>query len=597
MMQAPQMALSLPSSFEQFEQDPKSEGNFDQKLERLIKLIDSLSGIDEINKWWARKDAETKLKAGVNEKELREKYFFYHEIGQLRQQIIANVPAPHQERIFQLINTILDEPSRGNRNLKRERVERIRRSVEAFRTKQISLQFLVEKNALGADSQVLRILNEEAFDRVATIFPDEFWSAADRMVPSDFPNVGSTLNLALKATFTQEHSLTELKKLPLKIKAACIRDAEELVQSFFSPEEKDAAVKKIKGLSEEKPAQILKALLELHAQKEKNQKAAKQSLARVKSFIDAKNPRWTWTEADQMQRNFGSTVFSALGEKKFLLTVEEKCRRAEQLEKEISKEKDPKKQNALLRKLHEIQSAEFSPAVTKTSETKEQSEMEEILQEMNELRQQGDLEGAENEAQKLFAFDSVRAKKEIEKMRKERAEQEGEEEETDEPEIETSEDKETKIKFLEKCIEHARRVMEACHELGIPTNDPHYWGLEGVRNRVEWLRQKGLWDTYVRFNQSDPNMPSRTYAQGFRFRWVDLKTDSHLTPAIADKGIEYFQRFKESGYRLAALAGAFSMNWRGNSSPVYSPDRFISLAEEEIGKVWGKSAQEHKLAA
>ncbi|MCF7918264.1 hypothetical protein K9L27_04725, partial [Candidatus Gracilibacteria bacterium] len=119
----------------------------------------------------------------------------------------------------------------------------------------------------------------------------------------------------------------------------------------------------------------------------------------------------------------------------------------------------------------------------------------------------------------------------------------------------------------------------------IPKDDPHYWGLEGVRHRVAWLKKNHLWSDYKRFNESDKNMPSKTYAEGFRFRWLDLKTGTNLSPPRAEDGLRYLDRFEQSGYPIAALAGAFSVNWKGASSPVYKPEQFILMVEQELSRV------------
>jgi hypothetical protein len=137
---------------------------------------------------------------------------------------------------------------------------------------------------------------------------------------------------------------------------------------------------------------------------------------------------------------------------------------------------------------------------------------------------------------------------------------------------------------LERCIEHAKKIIEECGRLGIPKDDPKFWGLEGVRNRVAWLRNHGQWETYTKFNMSDKNMPSRTQNGGFRFRWVDSR-GSELTPAKAEEGTKYLNRYRESGYALATLAGVFSMNWKGSSSPVYTPEKFILLVQDQLSKV------------
>ena len=135
--------------------------------------------------------------------------------------------------------------------------------------------------------------------------------------------------------------------------------------------------------------------------------------------------------------------------------------------------------------------------------------------------------------------------------------------------------------------EHAQKVMEECGQLGIPKDSEEFWGIHGVRNRMQYLKDKGLWSNYQRFNSSDRNMPSKTHEGGFRFRWVNLTTGTNLNTTNAQRGIEYLRQRKESGYQIAALGGAFSVNWKGHSSPVYKPERFISFVEAELSRVKG----------
>ncbi len=106
------------------------------------------------------------------------------------------------------------------------------------------------------------------------------------------------------------------------------------------------------------------------------------------------------------------------------------------------------------------------------------------------------------------------------------------------------------------------------------------------------LKKRGTWNDYVRFNSNDKYIPSNARGDGFRFRWLNVNTGSRISAAGADSGIKYMQRYKESGYQLCVLAGAFSIDWAGGDSPVHTPVQFLekmkSLRSELIGKATKK---------
>ncbi|MBT3349613.1 hypothetical protein HN954_03480 [bacterium] len=173
------------------------------------------------------------------------------------------------------------------------------------------------------------------------------------------------------------------------------------------------------------------------------------------------------------------------------------------------------------------------------------------------------------------------------KIKEKKSQEKPKPEKSREKKLDVGSEKQKRIEFLDKCIEHARKVDE---EDVMPKEDPKVWSIEGVRNRRHWLHDTNKWSEYVALNRSDKNIPKNADPTGFRHRWLNVETGSNLTGAKAEQGLKYLQRYKDSGYKIAALAGAFSLNWRGASSPTYSPQRFIDKIQEERSKILGTSA-------
>ncbi len=144
-----------------------------------------------------------------------------------------------------------------------------------------------------------------------------------------------------------------------------------------------------------------------------------------------------------------------------------------------------------------------------------------------------------------------------------------------EDKIDLGGEKQRILEFYDKSIEHAQKVIEECPNWGVRPDDIDYWGQEGVKNRMSVLKKRNTWNDYVRFNSSDKYIPSNARGDGFRFRWLNANTGSRISAAGADSGIKYMQRYKESGYQLCVLAGAFSIDWAGSDSTVDTPVRFL----------------------
>lgn len=574
------------------------EQTLDEKKLEITRFVDGLRYLDDLDKYWARaKDAPQLLSEGVSLETLKDKYKFYDDLAALEVQILENVSKEKHQDIRNIIRRITSKPSQGReREMKLEHVLKIKRTVEALRQHQTSLQFLVKQHVTSGDVHfgVAQILHKEAFEEARKVFSDRFWRLTDEMTPDDFPNFTTEFNFALQETFVETQALEGLKKWSEKLKSAALRDATEIVAVLFSEDQRLSEMATIKQLSEQKPAKILACLLALKKRQEKHKEAARRDLNQVKKYVSDRDPKSAHRELEEMRKRYGGNIAEVFHEEKFVAKLMLTLTRVKKLEDQIASQKDDRKKAQLIEQLRELQKDD-NFVLPQHPGKKEASD---FIEAINQARRQGDLGSAESFARKLMKFDRARGTRTLADIQREKQTADiSEERKSETNNIETSETKELKIEFLEKCIEHAESVIEACNELGIPKDSADFWGLEGVRNRVAWLKKNGLWHTYQTFNQSDRNMPSREYAGGFRFRWLDMRTGTNLTYSRAENGIEYLNRYEESGYPLAALAGAFSVNWKGASSPVYTPERFTSLANEELSRIRGTSAEKLSKAA
>jgi hypothetical protein len=560
-------------------------------LEEVIKCIDDLAFLDDLDKHWARKDAEQLMGTGTEAKDLKEKYQFYDHIAEIQRQILENLPSEKQEEVTNIIRQITSKPSSGqDREMKLEHVLRVKRTVDAFRENQITLQFLVQEKITSGDVHfgVAKILSEDVFKKVEKIFPDRFWKLSDRMSPNDFPHFTVAFNFALKESFVQGQSITKLKAFSEKIKTSLLEDGQDIVSEFFSEKVSARELQNLKKIPADKPAKLLGKILALRFQREKNEAEALKSFQHIQRLSTSKNPKAAKAEVDTLEKKFGKKVFPSLRKKGFIVKLEVVLLRIKELEKQLKSTKNPDVLKKLNKELSRFQQPEKVIIAVDSAEGN-RKKVQDILQEIAQHKQQGNLSGAERSAQKLRPLDSERAEKEIAKIKSAQAKKDHPSEAQDVPEksVESSEGKQKKVRFLEMLKEHAQKVMSECGQLGIPKDSEKYWGVDGVRNRMQYLKDNGLWGKYQQFNSSDRNMPSRTHEGGFRFRWVNLTTGTNLNTTSAQRGIEYLTQRKESGYAIAALGAAFSVNWKGHSSPVYNPERFISFVEQELSRVRG----------
>lgn len=587
-----------PSSLS--EQELKEVPLSDQ-INAAVLFIDQLPYLDDLDKYWARKDAEKLLQEGAALEDLYEKYRFYDHLAELQEQINQNIPdSKKREEVRNIIRRITSKPTHGEgRQMKLEHVLKIKKTVDAFRKNQVNLQFLVRERLASGDVHfgVAKVLNENIFEEVKKIFSERFWKLADEMHPNDFPHFAVAFNFALKQTFTQEKSLEEAKAFATHLKEAALEDVTELTNEFFSEKEQKAWKQKIEKTDEKKPRKILSALLDVRKEREKNEDQAKESLRHIRNVTLSKNPKAALSEIEDLREKFGSHIIEALRAKSFLIRLETVVDRIKKIEEQLEKESNQERKKQLIQQLEKIQSPEQMQEILegqKKSESERRSEEKKLLQEIVHFQKNAEWDRAEESAWELRRYNPEKSKQKIHDIQKQKSSSAG-----GEVNVlnlsESSESKETKIEFLERVIEHTKSVLEECSELGIPKDDPSFWGLEGVRHRVAWLKKNGLWNTYKRFNEADRNMPHKTYAEGFRFRWLDVRTGNNLTYSRAEQGIRYLDRLEESGYPIATLSGAFSMDWKGASSPVYPPERFISLVQEELSRVRGASSSQKEV--
>ncbi|MCK5461331.1 hypothetical protein KAI58_05095 [Candidatus Gracilibacteria bacterium] len=428
---------------------------------------------------------------------------------------------------------------------------------------------------------------KEFNENYTQVFTQEFWSLFPKANPMSFPNFTAEFNFKTEKDFLTEFSLSDLKKFPKKLKKAITQDEKEILGEFFSHEEKTQQLSKLKGLSEKKPKELLILLFNLKKQQEKNRNFASKDLVQAKKFYLARNPKAAESELKSLEKKFGKGVLRNLGEQNFAKILELRMMRIYELEKRLKNIKDKNERKYIQSQLDELCVGAYCNLDQKSVEDRKEK-VNELMETISEKRKQGKLIEAKAAAKKLYGLDNEKAQNQIDQINKEMNKKSDKDKEKDsESDNENSEEKQKKIDFLEKSIEHAKKVMEACDQIGIPKNDPAFWGPEGVKNRVLWLKKHGLYDTYQKFNGSDPNIPKDAQTGGFRFRWMDSR-GTELNGSRATDGMKYLVRYKESGYILAAIAGAFSVNWKSASSPTYTPDKYIIKVEEQLTDIKGK---------
>ncbi len=575
--------------------DPAPESNFHVAYQTISDFIHQLPHANDLDKAWDLSDAEKRLKAGDPLEKLKEKYVFYDRIAAVRDQILQNIPAEKRGVILGEINKIVDESMGSRRYLKMEKLQRVEQVILDFLRDQTLLKHkLWRTHSPPSDvgTQILKVLITEDDERFKkeyeAVFTPKFWDGIYGIFSKDCPHVVKAFPFLTENDFLSGFmSLDQLKGFLENLKNSAQEDAKHMLRDFFSDSDTQKQLSKLNALSLQKPARIVKFLHEIHGQKENHRLEAKQLLARAQSRHLSGDCQAAKSEIDALEKKQGKNVIRAIGGQKFMSQLFVDLANEERIKKEIKSARGVRKEK-LRHKLTASKKGKVEAEFDEKDEAKKEKQVQDISVAIKECLGRNDFSGARAAARRLRNLDRQKENQEIKKIN-EALRKSKEEEDTDESKkVDISIEKQKKIKFLEKCIEHMKKVFEQCDMLGIPKDDPNFWGIPGIRGRVAWLKKNGMFETYKKFNASDPHVPSTAQAGGFKFRWLDLKMGTSLTISSAESGIGFLDRFKESGYALAALAGAFSINWKGVSDPVYSPVKFMSLVRDELGRVKGR---------
>ena len=423
-------------------------------------------------------------------------------------------------------------------------------------------------------------------ENYSQVFTTEFWKVKDKFNPMELPNFTSSFNFQSEKSFLTRMSLSDLKKQPKVLKKALSIDLNEQLSEYFNADERKNMTAKFKAFSAKKLTDQMQLVLEVRQQKDRKRQQAQKVFRGLQRSYFSGDPRGAHAGLERLEKKYGKGVLSFLGEKKFGQLLELKMMRITELEKQLKTVPNPKRKISIQKQLQELGQAQTIVESGVSKDEKEEKKRD-IESQVKTLRSQGQYEAAKSVAKQLRGLNDVKAELLVSEINREIERKESEKVVSDTKESGNSLEKAKKIEFLEKSIEHAEKVMEACAQVGIPTSDPKFWSPDGIKNRVQWLKDHGLYSMYQKFNGSDPNIPKDAQAGGFRFRWMDSR-GGDLTMSRAEDGMKYIRRYKESGYILAALAGAFSINWKGMSSPTYPPDRYITLLNAEITKIKGE---------
>ena len=586
----------FPTSFVflQTKSEVELELQISGQQEAIEAFIQSLPHASQEDKAWNLQDAQKRLAQGESIEDLKQKYEFYDGIAIIRDQMLANIPSDKRRPVLQQIQEIIEVRTNGmGREMKREKVESIKQAVELFLQEQTLRRHRVWRTQhlppLGV--QVYKALLAKDADRFKyeyeDVFTKDFWSGIYGIFSKDFPNVVKAFPYPTENDFLAAFtSLDELKKFLENLKSSAASDVKDNLSEYFSEEESKKLLGQLNAGSLNKPADLVKFLHQLHDKKVKNRDEAKRDFENLRKINASGDFEAAHSELESLEKKFGKGVMKALGQQRFRYSLMVDYAREQRLKKEAEKAKGSQKLK-LEKKLEAQKNTEASKEAKEKLTKSEREEKTKVLNtEIDECLGKNDFIGARAAARRLQRVDNDAAVQAIKRINEE-AQKDSKEREQPKESVDTSAEKQIKVEFLERCIEHMKKVIDQCNVLGVPKDDPAFWGMDGVKNRVAWLQKNGLYETYKKFNDSDPHVPSTAQAGGFRFRWLDLKTGSNLTAGSAESGIKFLKRFDDSGYQLGALAGAFSMNWKGGSDPVYAPEKYMRMIQEELNNVKG----------
>lgn len=556
------MNLSSPNIHTDF--DPSLESSVpttDQSaLQKMDANIDALYFLDSEYKAWAKKDLRERV--GGQENDLMQKYVFYDRMAKFREDILQNVAPSKRPAVHRIIDELLNQSTHGRgREMKAESMKRIEKICREYASNKSLLRFTLERFEGAVGQKVYSVLNKDDRPKYEKyyekVFTPEFWNLWENasITPQEFPHIRSEFLYFSPLDLQQHVTLSEVKSIPASFHRAILAEVQDTFRGVFPLAEKKKALADFKSL---KPTELHDGLLKLLGLRQKQEKAQVQFLlhrSELEGYIKGEQKESAQKKLEALIKIYGEDVL-----KNYKGKVESLREEKSESKTPNQPQQSPDQQRAKL--LQNIKHNIFTG--TSTS-----------------------LDLARNDARKLGSLDPLEAQRQKDRIQEKsqalKAKNESQGNSTDRKEG-LGLEKQMKIKFIDGCIEHARKTKEAAAELGVPTDDPDFWSPEGCKDRVAWLQKHGKWDEYKKLNAQDKNIPSQKKGS-MHYRWLDLRTGSNLTAGKAEQGLKYLERYKDSGYRIAALGAGFSVDWKSYGSPTYDPDRFIDMCNAEKARI------------
>ncbi len=568
----------------------------DQTTE-LEAFIQALPYQTSAEKAWAKADAAHLLKEGLSVPELKDKYEFYSEMAAIRKDILYNAPTGLRSQLLQYINDILDRPTAGTgRGWKRLSLERIRTLVQQSKRNQSAVRYAtgqaLSRDQLTRDiTQIMNAPDLERFKRVySSIFTPDFWRLTPHMSPNDYPTFHSTLLSTDQFSFLSLHTLDSLTSVPAGVKSGLIHDAKVQLQRNFGPADQAKYLKKLQKIKPSQLADLLKVCQEIETEQSKRSPAIRRDVREINALFKAQNNSVAERKIDSFIKQYGEKSAHENGLRRTQILIKKKGRQVKSLQKRLDTLTDRTQRQQIIDQLGRLdqQSAKGLKAENKADNAQRATQLD---QQISRLQHAEKWTEAQSAAKELTVYDTTKGQRRLAEVKRAQAARAPESDQDQEATAATSSEKNVekakKIEFYEKMIEHAENLKNACNEMGIPTDDPGYWKIDGILKRKEWLVKNGLWNSYLKFHGADKNAPpNNNYA--VLYRWVDAKSVDRLSYNKAQGGLDHLKRLKESGYPLCVMSAGLSMDWTSKESPVYTPDEFISKCVVQLGHARGE---------
>lgn len=235
----------------------------------LIDFIDKLPNLNELDKYWARNDAEKLLAEDVEVKDLVKKYKFYNKAAKIRNSICEKAPDGKGSTICNIIDSsILNVSSDGRgRDWKLKELREIEGAMKKFKKEQDLVSFVQRQNEVkdSVAAKILMLFDVEFADKFQSfqeaMGAPRFWALSREMSPAEFPNFTTTFNFRAPRDFLKKLSQKSLPEWPDKLRKALQEDAKEILDSEVFEKNKSQELRNIARAKN--VAEIISRLLDL----------------------------------------------------------------------------------------------------------------------------------------------------------------------------------------------------------------------------------------------------------------------------------------------------------------------------------------------